>query len=457
MAAKDVESQQPSILSQGRTMTLDFTDEQRRALNTTLALISIIIYFSATSFVPIVNKAILTSAGHNFPYPLATGFLQLGFVSFMLTVFTSLRYLRKKRRGSEISWVFGPHLGYKLRTIALPGIAFGMKFGVTNWGLRMMPTGIHLLLQASDLAWTLLIAKFCLEENPGRQEIFAAVLSTAGAVLVAYQGTQSVEAPLIPVLVNLLIPLMMAIVVVFLRRTTVELRRRDNCLGGRITPAEITAIKLAFSAFVCLLLACLMENGHVQLATGSAQPQQQPAWWDALCAGGLPALLTVLSGGCVVTIFQLNLTWLSTMVSACTIGIIGGAKIVPQYFVNAMVTGQFKLNVLDVSGVALVCSGALLYTAARVEVKFCGCKGFKGFKGFQGFKGFKRGPGPVEQREPLIPTLLTSDTSIANIATIDFKRNKTQIIMDDESDRSDREAEEEEREVAPMLLRATTF
>ena len=61
MAPKDVESQQPSILSQGRTITLDFTDEQRRVLNNTLALISIIIYFSATSFVPIVNKAIQKS------------------------------------------------------------------------------------------------------------------------------------------------------------------------------------------------------------------------------------------------------------------------------------------------------------------------------------------------------------------------------------------------------------
>lgn len=54
------------------------------------------------------------------------------------------------RPAPEPSWVFGPHLAYKLWAVGPVGILFGLKYGVTNWGLHLVPTGTHLLLQVSN-------------------------------------------------------------------------------------------------------------------------------------------------------------------------------------------------------------------------------------------------------------------------------------------------------------------
>lgn len=51
------------------------------------------------------------------------------------------------------SWVWGPHLTYKLRVLAPLGILFGLKYGVTNWGLQLVPTPVHVLLQVRNAGW----------------------------------------------------------------------------------------------------------------------------------------------------------------------------------------------------------------------------------------------------------------------------------------------------------------
>ena len=49
------------------------------------------------------------------------------------------------------SWVFGPHFRYKMYAIAPVGLLFGLKYGITNLGLKLVPTGMHLLLQVRTL------------------------------------------------------------------------------------------------------------------------------------------------------------------------------------------------------------------------------------------------------------------------------------------------------------------
>jgi len=88
-----------------------------------------------------------------FPYPVATAVLQLGLVAVVLGLANVMGHFaasRNKLEGEDASWLFGPHFLYKLRNIAPVGLLFGLKYGLTNWGLQLLPTGQHLLLQSTD-------------------------------------------------------------------------------------------------------------------------------------------------------------------------------------------------------------------------------------------------------------------------------------------------------------------
>jgi len=125
--------------------------------------LSILVYCLAVALVPIVNKEIFsgdTSGQPKFPYPCATAFLQLGSVALVLSSLNVLgHFVRCGGSNTEASWLFGPHFLYKLRHVAPVGILFGLKYGITNWGLQLMPTDKHLLLQSTDMIWTVAAAR----------------------------------------------------------------------------------------------------------------------------------------------------------------------------------------------------------------------------------------------------------------------------------------------------------
>lgn len=120
--------------------------------------------------------------------------------------------------------------------------------------------------------------------------------------------------------VNLIPPFILALCVSTLRMGAQELFRPDNCLEGRISVVEFTALKLSFSSATALLLAMLSES--------------HPSWWAALMEESPDGILLMLLGAVFVLIFQLNLTWLAGLSSVATVGIIGGVKVIPQWILN---------------------------------------------------------------------------------------------------------------------------
>mmetsp|Transcript_32131 Transcript_32131/g.81519 ORF Transcript_32131/g.81519 Transcript_32131/m.81519 type:complete len:444 (+) Transcript_32131:128-1459(+) len=326
--------------------------------------ISIVVYCLSVSAVPIYNKFVFSGVSgpnaiglssqqglKNYPFPIATAFLQLFSVAVVLAFVCIIRHICCRRQGK--SWLFGPHFRYKLRHIAPVGLLFGLKYGITNWGLQLVPVGMHLLLQSSDLMWTVLTARLLNRETAGVLEYVSAVLSSVGSIMIAMYAVDTLSAPFVPLLVNLLTPLVLALCISFLRLGTQELLRCDNRLQGTMTSTEFTALKLLLSAAVALVLAMLLEGRSSLLQDGS--------WWEALGEEPTESVAAILFGGVFVLIFQVNLTWLAGLTSALTVGIIGGLKVVPQWFLNAAFHLKVNLTPLNLLGAGFILAASVLY------------------------------------------------------------------------------------------------
>lgn len=158
------------------------------------------------------------------------------------------------------------------------------------------------------------------------------------------------------ILVNLLPPLILALCLSTLRMGAQELFRPDNRLAGSISVVEFTAIKLALSALTALVLAMLFERGT----------KLQSSWWKALAEESGAGVLLVLLGGVFILIFQVNLTWLTSLTSVATVSIIGGVKIIPQWILNAIFQLQVDLDSLNILGAFLVLAASVFYAAASI-------------------------------------------------------------------------------------------
>jgi len=347
--------------------------------------ISVVIYCLSVSAVPIYNKQVFSGGANShglglkkFPYPIATAFLQLGLVAAVL-VFANIfgHFAACGHSASGASWLFGPHFFYKVRHVAPVGVLFGLKYGLTNWGLQLMPTGTHLLLQSTDLVWTVLTARVWNKEKLGFVELFAAGLATMGSLMIGLHAGQILEAPLLPLLVNCLTPLVLALCISTLRSGAKELFRADNPLQGSVTPTEFTSLKLLMSSAMALILSLLMENGLFSL---TKQESHREAWWVAIQQQQHDGIAFLLLGGVFVLIFQVNITWLAGLTSAVTVGIVGGIKVVPQWLLNAAFLGlNVDLSLLNIGGAMLVLTASCLYarSVSRPHMLVLGCHGLE--------------------------------------------------------------------------------
>lgn len=347
--------------------------------------VSVVIYCLSVSAVPIYNKEVFTGGvgSHGvglkkFPYPIATAFLQLGLVAVVLGLANVIGHFAARRKsGSGASWLFGPHFFYKLQHVAPVGLLFGLKYGLTNWGLQLLPTGTHLLLQSTDLIWTVVTARVWNKEKLGVVETVAAALATVGSVMIGLHAGQVVSAPTVPLLVNCLTPLVLALCISTLRSGAQELFREDNPLHGSVSPAEFTSLKLFLSALMALLLSLVLESGTISWTQLKAH---RDAWWVALQHEQVAGTCFLLLGGVFVLIFQVNITWLSGLTSAVTVGIVGGIKVVPQWLLNAAFLGPLvDMSPLNAAGAALVLSASCLYACSisNPYTLTCGRNGFE--------------------------------------------------------------------------------
>merc|ERR1712083_415855 len=153
-----------------------------------------------------------------------------------------------------------------------------------------------------------------------------------------------------------------------------ELFRLDNRLHGTMSPLEFTAIKLVLSSLSALIMACVLENGHLMVKGGASEP-----WWLGLAQYPMTGLAWLLLGSIFVLIFQVNITWLAGLTSATTVGIAGGVKVVPQWILNALFNLKIDASPLNLAGAGLTLAASVLYaTAAAANQRLVLTRG--GFK-----------------------------------------------------------------------------
>lgn len=180
--------------------------------------IAAIVFWLSVSAIPIYNKLVFATGVcdgkaclRKYPFPMATAFLQLALVSLTLCIANAFGHFW--RLDPSESWILGPHSKYKLRHVGPVGVLFGLKYGFTNWGLQMVPVstlagtesplgrlGMHLLLQSTDIIWTILLAEYANGEELGLVEVLAAVLSGTGSFVIGLYAVDTLDAPVLALL-----------------------------------------------------------------------------------------------------------------------------------------------------------------------------------------------------------------------------------------------------------------
>jgi hypothetical protein len=129
--------------------------------------------------------------------------------------------------------------------------------------------------------------------------------------------------PFFAVAINLVSPVLLGLCLATLRLACTELMRPDDRVGGTVSLVELTSIKLIVSSFVALICACIMERGA----------DTKDSWWVAFIELEQLTRFGVVGGAFLVSIFQMNCTFLT---SAVSLGLVGQVKIIPQRVVASI-------------------------------------------------------------------------------------------------------------------------
>eukprot|EP01126_Amoeba_proteus_P047475 TRINITY_DN5416_c0_g1_i2.p1 TRINITY_DN5416_c0_g1~~TRINITY_DN5416_c0_g1_i2.p1 ORF type:complete len:436 (-),score=66.72 TRINITY_DN5416_c0_g1_i2:122-1396(-) len=294
--------------------------------------------------------------GSNFPYPLSLTFFELVSTIIGLLIICLGKYYFCDKRIPGSTWVGGPRFLHKLRFIAPVGVIFGFKLGLTNYGLKLVPAGVHLLLQSSSLFWTVLFSFFILKERPTFLQCLALIGTVAGTIMVSYDlskttfnftknGSQLAWA----LVANLSTTVLEGAAITFLRYGTQKLSHEPGYRKGEredllqvnsvldaktdsvradtnmnIGSFEFTLIKLCISALVNLPFVIMFE--YYDLASQHDRP-----FTSALHTAD-PAIIAMIfaSGGLLTLIFQTNITALTVVMGSISVGVVGDVKVIPQ-------------------------------------------------------------------------------------------------------------------------------
>jgi hypothetical protein len=110
---------------------------------------------------------------------------------------------------------------------------------------------------------------------------------------------------------------------------------------------ELTSIKLIVSSVVGLILACVMEGGD----------ETRDSWWVAFIELSKSTRWGVIGGALLISVFQVNCTFLTFLTSAVGLGLVGQVKIIPQWFLaafSARGSPNFQFHWMNLLGAALI-------------------------------------------------------------------------------------------------------
>lgn len=385
--------------------------------------LSVIVYWTVVSSIPIYNQSILKGfdGRKKYDYPLAVSFLQLVSTVVLLAIMGVIKHFFDK---PGTSWVFGPHFLHKLKFISPSGVIFGIKLGLTNYGLSLLPINVHLLLQSSSLFWTMVFSYIAVREKPTRLELLALAGTIGGTIMIAINVKESFDisggAAAFALIINLSSCVFEGAAITYVRYGTAKLFRPQgdeapmlaeplnannvasegeyvgvskgasftNGEAAMLHPVasdsdgqqtemqqatttpdvdmdsfEFTLIKLTVSAITVLPFLIIFETFDV------ANQHDGVSFGEALDNADKVIVAMLMTGGGVLTlIFQVNVTYMTTIVSAIATGVVGDVKIVPQTFASWVAyRTEFTFDALHVSGLVVSCVSVGFYGALRLR------------------------------------------------------------------------------------------
>ncbi|KAL7529257.1 hypothetical protein ACHAWF_002903 [Thalassiosira exigua] len=309
----------------------------RRGRRVLAVAASVTLFWTTVSLIPIYNKYFFQKK--YYPFPIATAGVQLGCVAALLVAINVGGRIARgtgEEAAREKSWILGPHFLWKLKAVFPIGFLFGIKYGVTNLGLHLVPAPTHLLLQSTDLIWTLLGAWFINGERTSWLGLACLAGCVAGSFVLSIQVGQNAAAPYCAIAVNLLSPIILGLCISTLRSACVELMRKDNRVGGTVTSVELTALKLSISSVVALALAAMFEHGN--------EASDESGWLESFRNLPTEVKAGVLGGSLPILIFQVNCTFLTHLTSSVAVGLVGQLKIIPQWIVATIFSSNMNIH-----------------------------------------------------------------------------------------------------------------
>lgn len=279
------------------------------------------------------------------------------------------------------SHIFGPNFLWKLYIIFPVGFLFGLKLAIMNLGLHLIPTPTHLLLQSTDIIWTVLGAWFINGEHTSTLGTVCLCGCFVGtfilSILVGQQHIEdgsSTRFTIFAIGVNLISPMLMGLCVATLRSACVELmdeggsarmNSRNRRVCGSVGSVELTAIKTGISAIVALTLASIFESAQKSSKNELGDDEIPPVagWYHAFRSLSSSVKLDVLGGSLPTLIFQVNCTFLAHLTSAVAVGLVGQLKIIPQWIVAMIFSpnSQFHMTAPNIFGALLTMTSAVVF------------------------------------------------------------------------------------------------
>lgn len=355
-----------------------------------LAIGGSITFLSTASFLPVFNKRLFS---RDFHFPLFTTSVYLLFCTLAGGAYFVCKWLVAKCTDAsaglgDLYYTTGEYWRNIVKATWMIGIAFGLKLGLTNYGLDLVSVDYHVLFAATALGWVALFGFVLLREVPSPWDWFLIALMTLGQILLSLQFTSESQATILGLVVNLATPAMQGVCVVLMRYTSLLLFPKSitkhkeggaesasnsfrilnlSCIMSKYsqtfqfnldTLVAYTTVKLLFSFLACLPFTLTMEGVFAK----------RP-FWDAINGVDAGFLFSCLIMGGAVTFFlQASLVLMGTLSVALTLGILSVVKVLPQLLVGIVFSlKSFEPTPLHVSGISLILASSFGYVLLKVR------------------------------------------------------------------------------------------
>eukprot|EP00769_Ergobibamus_cyprinoides_P004573 gnl/Ergobibamus_cyprinoides/763.p1 GENE.gnl/Ergobibamus_cyprinoides/763~~gnl/Ergobibamus_cyprinoides/763.p1 ORF type:complete len:348 (+),score=85.81 gnl/Ergobibamus_cyprinoides/763:157-1044(+) len=250
--------------------------------------------------------------------------------------------------GVPHSYLLDANWRMKLRHLVPVSVLFAADLSLNNSGLAKTSVSIHVLLKATAVIWTVLLAWWLTHERPNVHTVGCCAMMVCGGTLifaevVHLQGLGA--SATLGMVFTILSSVLGSVYLVLMKRALLALR----AAGITLHPTETTPLNIGFVAIFMFALVPVFEPGA----------------FTALLLEPIPTYLVLAGGTGLTLLMKLSTIWLITRQKVASVGIIGEARIVAQILLDMLFFHKYPLNAPMVLGAAVVTAGAVLYARRR--------------------------------------------------------------------------------------------